>query len=203
MNILMIHPHDLYSPSEPWTIRIKNIACQFIEKGHLAKLVYFPLDKRDAYKNFFDYHIEIISMDRKIGFLVLLRNTMRMMKLAQWCDIIHFQKCHYYAALPALIAGWIKNKPIHYDWDDWETKIFYYSNPKQFIVGEFINIFEKLIPKIVNSISVSSKHLYKLCLKRGISSKSIFLAPVGADLQQFRPGLNLEGTIKRKYADCI
>lgn len=195
----MIHPHDIYSPSEPWTIRIKNIAREFMRKGHLVKLVYFSLDKRDAYKKFLDYHIEIISMDRRAGLLILLRNTMRVVKLAQWCDIIHFQKCHYYAALPALIAAWVKNKPIHYDWDDWETKIFYYSNPKQFVVGEFINIFEKLIPKIVNSISVSSKQLYNLCLKRGVSSKNIVLASVGADLQQFRPDSNLAGAIKRKY----
>ena len=131
----MIHPHDLYSPSEPWTIRIKNIASQFIERGHSIKLVYFPLDKKHAHKKSLDNKIEVISLHRRVGLLILLRNIIRIVKLAEWCDIIHFQKCHYYAALPALIAAWIKHKPVHYDWDDWETKIFYYSNPKQIIVS--------------------------------------------------------------------
>jgi len=199
MNILMIHPHDLYSSSEPWTIRIKNIAWQLIEKGHAVKLAYFPLDVKDARKNFLDNGVEIISLDRRLGVFILLRNIVQVTRLAGWADIIHFQKCYYYAALPALIAAWVKNKPLHYDWDDWETKIFYYSNPKQFWVGEFINIFEKLIPRIVDTISVSSSYLYSICLEMGIFSEDIFSAPVGADLEQFRPDLNLSATLKGLY----
>lgn len=199
MNILMIHPHDLYSSREPWTVRIKNIACQFTKRGHSVKLVYFPLDKKDANKKFLNNEIEIISLDRRVGGFRLLRNIIKVIKLAEWADIIHFQKCYYYVALPALIAAWIKNKPVHYDWDDWETKIFYYSNPKQFVVGEFINIFEKLIPKIVDTVSVSSRHLHKLCLKRGVKPERIFSAPVGADLELFRPNPNSSSNIKRKY----
>jgi len=199
MNILMIHPHDLYSPSEPWTIRIKKIAFEFIKKGHSVKLVYFPLDAERIDKKFMDNGIEIIPMDRRLGAIRLLRNIIHMVKLSDWSDIIHFQKCYYYVTLPVLIAGWIRNKPIHYDWDDWETKIFYYSNPKQFVVGEFINIFEKLIPKVVDTVSVSSGQIRRLCLKRGVLSDDIFLAPVGADLQQFRPDTNLSGTIRKKY----
>lgn len=183
----MIHPHDLYSPLEPWTIRIKNIAHQFVKKGHSVKLVYFPLDERNANKKFLDGQVEIISLDRRLGAFILLRNIIRAIRLAEWCDIIHFQKSYYYAVLPALVASWIKNKPLHYDWDDWETKIFYYSNPKRFIVGEFINIFEKLIPEVVDTASVSSKYLRELCFKRGVSLQNIFSAPVGADLERFKP----------------
>jgi glycosyltransferase involved in cell wall biosynthesis len=199
MNILMIHPHDLYSPLEPWTVRIKNIAYQFTKKGHSVKLVYFSLDKKDANKKFLDKEIEVISLDRRLGVFILLRNIMQIIRIAEWSDIIHFQKCYYYASLPALIAAWIKKKAVHYDWDDWETKIFYYSNPKLFVVGEFINIFEKLIPKIVDTISVSSGHLRKLCLKRGVPPERICLAPVGADLEKFRPDLNFSAKIKTKY----
>ena len=195
----MIHPHDLYSLSEPWTVRIKNIAYQFIKKGHSVKLVYFPLDKKDANRKFLNSEIEIISLDRRRGVFRLLRNIIQIIKLSEWADIIHFQKCYYYVALPALIAAWIKKKSVHYDWDDWETKIFYYSNPKQLLVGEFISIFEKLIPKVVDTISVSSEQLRKICLKRGVFPENIFPAPVGADLEQFRPNSNLSGIIKKKY----
>lgn len=199
MKILMIHPHDLYSPLEPWTIRIRNIAYQFIKRGHSVKLAYFPLYSKDANNKFFDKELEIITLDRRLGVLRLLRNILQIIKLAGWSDIIHFQKCYYYAALPAIIAAWIKKKPIHYDWDDWETKIFYYSNPKQILIGEFINIFEKLLPKIVDTISVSSGHLRNLCLKRGVHPERILSSPVGADLQQFRPDSNSSRVIKRKY----
>jgi len=102
-------------------------------------------------------------------------------------------------ALPALIAAWINKKPIHYDWDDWETKIFYYSNPRQVVVGEFINIFEQLIPKLADTISVSSGHLRKICLRKGVPPENIFAAHVGADLELFKPESNLRGRIRKKY----
>jgi len=200
LNILMIHPHDLYSSAEPWTVRIKNLGYEFIKKGHQVKLVYFPIHRKDARKILVDGQMEVISLDRSLGLHVLLKNTLQMLKLADWSDIIHFQKCYYHAALPALIAAWIKDKHIHYDWDDWETKIFYYSNPKNLIVGEFINIFEKLLPKAVDTISVSSNYLRSLCLKMKVSPERISQAPVGADLQRFRPDPALSGRIRRKYS---
>jgi len=199
MKILMIHPHDLYSFSEPWTVRVVRIAGEFIKRGHTVKLVYFPLDSAHAGRKFVDNGIEIISLDRRAGAARLFKNITEITRLAGWCDIIHFQKCYYYVALPALIAGWLKSKPIHYDWDDWETKIFYYSNPREVIVGEFIDIFERLLPFAADTVSVSSKRLYDLCLKRGVAAQNIFSAPVGADLQQFRPDLNLSGIIRKNY----
>lgn len=196
----MIHPHDLYSPSEPWTIRIKNIAREFIKKGHSVKLIYFPLDKKQANKITLDGEIQIISLDRRLGALVLLCNIIRVIKLAEWSDVIHFQKCYYYVALPALIAAFVRNKPLHYDWDDWETQIFYYSNPKQYIVGEFLNVLEKLIPQIIDTVSVSSRRIRELCLSRGVIEENIFSAHVGANLEKFRPDLAHRGAIKRKYS---
>ena len=47
MKILMIHPHDIYSVSEPWTIRMTSIAHEFAKKGHHVKLVYFPLSEQE------------------------------------------------------------------------------------------------------------------------------------------------------------
>ena len=81
MKILMIHPHDIYSPSEPWTIRIKKIAHQFIKRGHSVKLVYFPLDSNHANKTILDNGIEVISFSRRLGAAVLLRNIIKMIKI--------------------------------------------------------------------------------------------------------------------------
>lgn len=200
MNILMIHPHDIYSSSEPWTTRVKNLAYQFAKKGNAVKLVYFPLENNNADKQLTDSGFEVVSLSRRLGAFVLLKNIIKVVELAGWADIIHFQKCYYYAVLPALIAAWLKNKPVHYDWDDWETKIFYYSNPRQRIIGEFIHIFEKLIPKAVDTVSVSSEYLRKLCIKKGVLPEDIFSAPVGADLDKFRPCPESSDTIKKRYS---
>jgi glycosyltransferase involved in cell wall biosynthesis len=200
MNIVMIHPHDLYSPSEPWTSRIKNIAYEFVKNGHSVKLVYFPLNKKDIHKTIPDNGVEIISLDRRLGAGILLKNTLRIAGLARWADIIHFQKCYYYVVLPAVIASLAKNKPLHYDWDDWETKIFYYSNPQNRIVGEFLNIFERLTPCIADTVSVSSDHLRTRCLKLGVRPENIFTASVGADVQMFTPArADSTSGIKRRY----
>ena len=40
MNILMIHPHDIYSPVEPWTVRITYLANEFTKMGHEVRVVY-------------------------------------------------------------------------------------------------------------------------------------------------------------------
>lgn len=201
MNILMVHPHDLYSSSEPWTIRIKKIAEEFIKRGNSVKVVYFPLDHCNAGKVSSDKGIEFISFDRRLGLVLLLKNVFKMIELSKWADVIHFQKCYYYAVLPALIASWINNKPLHYDWDDWETKIFYYSNPSQIFIGEFLNIFEKLLPGVVDTVSVSSLNLRQLSRLRGARDEFIFSAPVGADLEVFNPWIieQHKGIVKKRY----
>lgn len=200
MNILLVHPHDIHSPQEPWTIRIKKISAELAKKGHRVRLVYFPLDSRLAHKReVLDDKIELIALDRRLGVFSIFRNISRMTKIAKWADIIHFQKCYYYAVLPSLIAACLNNKPIHYDWDDWETKIFYYSNPKQKVVGEFLNIFERLIPEVVDTLSFSSKRIRELSLSRGALAENIFPAPVGADLEKFNSGQNYWGRIRKKH----
>ncbi|MDD5503925.1 MAG: glycosyltransferase family 4 protein [Candidatus Omnitrophica bacterium] len=199
MNILMIGPHDIHSASEPWTTRIKNLACQLAKKGHVVKLVYFPLDNNNAGKRFQENGYEAISLSRRLGSLVFLKNTAQITRLAGWADVVHFQKCYYYASLPALIGAWIKNKPAHYDWDDWETKIFYYSNPRKRVLGGFIHMLEKLMPLAVDTVSVSSRRLKELCLKAAVREDDIFPAPVGADINQFKPCPDQSHGIKTRY----
>ncbi len=141
MNILMVHPHDIYSRGEPWTVRILYIAKEFVKKGHRVKLVYFPLLWQAHKQQESLEGVITIPLPRMHGPHIFLSNIRTLSKLARWSDIVHFQKCFYHAALPAIIAAFVNNKPVHYDWDDWETKIFYYSNPKQIVVGEVLNLF--------------------------------------------------------------
>lgn len=197
MKILMIHPHDIYSAYEPWTVRITSIAHEFVKKGHKVKLIHFPLPPKQRgilrCKKFKEF--EVIPFNRKKWYL--FKNIIRMCKLAKWADVLHFQKCFSIASLPALFAAYINNKPLHYDWDDWEYGIYQFNPPSK-VYGWYLNLIEKIIPKLVDTISVSSDKLKEFALNMGIKEDKIYMAHVGADLEKFNP--NLDGKrIKDEY----
>ncbi len=196
----MLHPHDISSLSEPWTIRIEAFAKRLQDRGHEARIAYFPLNYNDLKDSIYDYKgIDIITLDRRRGLGVLLKNIKRLLSEVEWADIVHFQKCFHYCAVPAVIASWIKNKPLHYDWDDWETKIYFYGRPASPMIGLYLWILERALPKFVDSISTSSRRLEKLATESyGVSRKRIASAPVGADTEEFKPE-NSSQDIREKY----
>ncbi len=193
MRILLVHPHEVFSKFEPWTIRIISFGKEFVKKGHEVKIAYFPLEWDRALKNFTKYGIEFIPLKRRAGIFNIAENCFKLGKLAKWSDIVHFQKCFHYASLPALVAGFLSNKPIHYDWDDWEEMIYYESArfPVKGI-GLFLRTLERTLPGMANTVSVSSKRLRDLCVSFGISQEKIFHVPVGADLHIFSPRISGE-----------
>lgn len=197
MNILMIHPHDVFSKEEPWAIRIVNIAKEFRKKDHQIKIIYFPLHFKNQERFYLD-EIEYIALSRRVGIRTFLSNIIFLYRISKWADVIHFQKCFYHAALPSLIGGLLRKKHIHYDWDDWEIKIFHYSAKQPKLVGIFLATLERLLPKLCDTISVSSQRLREECINYGVNPKNIFMAPVGADLELFHP--NISGIrIRERY----
>ena len=196
---MLVHPHDIFSSSEPWTIRIKKFAEAFVAEGHTVTVCYFPLDHRTAYTERLHNGYTVVPLDRRVGWWHLIRNTRELMKRSASADLIHFQKYYYYASIPCLIAGMLTGKPLHYDWDDWETKIFYYSNPTKKWIGKFIHCMEMTLPQVVDSVSVSGAHLRQICIDRGVPPARITHAPVGADLEHFRPDKKADGRIKAQY----
>lgn len=199
MKILMIHPHDLYSAMEPWTIRILRLADELGKKGHEVQIVYFPTNPREenAYRG-----IRILPLDRAISVRAFMSNMGLLCEFAAWADVIHIQKSHFYAAVPAILAAYWTGKPLHYDWDDWEEKIFYAScrrrSPTTLLTGISFFMMERCLPFLADSVSVASDALKRLALRRGADRKKAVLAPVGADLQQFRPDRPSAG-VREKY----
>ena len=166
MNILMVHPHDIYSSVEPWAMRIVSIAKEFRKKGHEVKLVYFPLEWHQQGIQELE-GVPTIPMSRRHGPHFLLSNIVRMYSLAKWSEVIHFQKCFYHASLPAILAGILRNRPLHYDWDDWEVMIYKASTEPNLLTNAIknsLNILERLIPKVANTVSVASTRLKNECL---------------------------------------
>jgi glycosyltransferase involved in cell wall biosynthesis len=197
----MLHPHDIYSPNEPWTIRVVSLAREFRNAGHSVTLGYTPLEVPEAKRSVELEGIELIALSRKVGIRTLVKNINTIWACAKRADIIHFQKCFHYAAIPALVCALLFDKPLHYDWDDWEEKIWYHSNRASvhtFIFGNFIRLLERLLPVLADTVSFSSKKLEDLCLDFGLSRGCMVKAPVGADIRMFGPRVSGE-RIKKKY----
>ncbi|MDD4909344.1 MAG: glycosyltransferase family 4 protein [Candidatus Omnitrophica bacterium] len=201
MNILMVHPHDLFSASEPWTIRIVSIAREFVKSGHGVKLVYFPLEWEGRRPRKLGPHIDCYPFCRRSGPHILAANTLRLSKLAAWADIVHFQKCFHQASIPSIIAALLNNKPLHYDWDDWEAKIYEISTRPGFLsclIRNFLGALEAFIPRIVDTVSVASRRLEIECRRLGVGPDRIFEAHVGADIDRFRPDIS-GSAVRRRY----
>ncbi len=197
MNILMVHPHDIYAASEPWTIRIVEIARAFVRKGHKVKLVYFPLppDERGRLKMNSIREFETIAFNRRRW--ALPYNILRILRFVKWADVVHFQKCFAHSALPALFGAYLLGKPIHYDWDDHEYAIYNFK-PPSYTYGLYLNFMEQNIPKLVDSISYASNRIKNLALKLGFKEDFMREAHVGASLSRFNPKVK-SGNVLKKY----
>jgi len=199
MRILMIHPHDIYSRQEPWTVRGTYLAREFVKRGHEVKLVYhlldptIPLSEAAARQ---EHPFESIPMVRYSFSLV--KKIQETIKLAGWADVVHFQKCFTYVSVPAITAAYVNRKPVHYDWDDWEFEIYNYR-PLNRRVGDFINLTERTVPRLVDTVSVSSEAIRLMALELGVPSDRIFEGHVGGDVGRFRP--DIDGSDVRQMHD--
>lgn len=189
MKILLIHPHDIFSFEEPWCVRIRSIANKMHALGHDVAIAHFPLlnkkDKRIA--NDLVAGVDVIEFTRKCGPHHLLKNTLRMVKLARRFDVVHFQKCFYHAAVPAVVAAWALGKPLHYDWDDWETQLYFDGGkPPSVLIGYFMMFAEWALPHICDTVSAASNQIREH-LDRMRVRAPVWPAPIGVDLEQFEP----------------
>lgn len=194
----MVHPHDLFSPVEPWTIRIVRLAEELVRKGHRVQLLHFPLPGSQS-RNIGE--ISVVALEREITPSALARNTGKVRALLSTSDIVHLQKSHFYAALPVILAAYATARPIHYDWDDWEEKIFYRSIHRRTLSVELMGLsfrmLERFLPYWADSVSVSSEKLRDLAYSFGARPERVVLAPVGASPEMFHTGLDASALRER------
>lgn len=200
MNILMVHPHDIYSDLEPWTVRITYLASELVKMGHTVRLIYHL---RNTHKEPF-----VASKQQEFPFLTipLPRHSPGLWKKFQmiaphalWADVVHFQKCLPYASLPVIIAAFYHRRPVHYDWDDWEQAIYEQGSHNRLFNWAFFKQMERHLPRLVDTISVASEGLKELCIKTGFPVDRMFELPVGADLELFHPE-NDGSEVRQGYA---
>jgi len=194
MNILMVHPHDLHSPQEPWTVRIRFLARELAESGHNITLAHHRLEGKRVIDESGLENIEVIELGRNLS--ALEKNTRLLKKYARRADIIHIQKCMPHAVIPTLWAAYMTGRPIHYDWDDWEYKIQEIETNGH--APAWLELMERSLPRLVDTVSVASELLRRLAERAGIPDERIFSTPVGADLTLF--GHTASGAeIKRQF----
>lgn len=171
-------------------MRIRELGMQIQGKGHEVKIVYFPLDyswtkKQTHLKSVMGYECIPLPRHRK----ALIRNCRTLYELAEGMDIIHFQKCFPWSTIPCLVAAYLRDLPVHYDWDDWEYKIYNYEPPSR-AIGWYLGFMEWMLPRMVNTVSTASARLRSLCLAHKVPFDRIFPAPVGANALDFHPDVD-------------
>lgn len=186
LSVLMVHPHDLYSPQEPWTVRIRFLATELASRGHRIILAYHRLGAARSEPHVPVPGVELVELGRNIS--ALGRNAAHVARIAQACDVVHVQKCMAHAAIPALWAAYLNRIPIHYDWDDWEYKIQDIETGGK--APGWLRWMECRLPKLVDTVSVASELLERLAVESGVPRDRIFHAPVGADLAAFNPAVS-------------
>ena len=100
MRVLMLHPHDLESNLEPWTVRVTYLARALRAQGHEVAIAYHALGVPGAPVCLDGTDILTIPLVRYSR--TLIQKTKIVRQLAQWADLVHFQKCLAYTALPAV-----------------------------------------------------------------------------------------------------
>ncbi len=189
MRVLMVHPHDIYEPLEPWTIRITSLARCLTGLGHEVRLVYH-LARQDLLPGDVvhrqEFPFEVIPRVRHIG--LGLRKVRQMRSLARWADVVHVQKALAHAALPAAVAAHLRRIPLHYDWDDHEAAIYADAAGGRDRHWRRIERFERALPRIADTVSVASRALEEQAIALGVPRDRLFDAPVGADLDRFDRG---------------
>lgn len=188
MRVLLVHPHDVWSVQEPWTIRILQLARCLRRMGHDARVAYFPRTDEPRARPSVWRDVPLIPLDRSAHPWSLIRNTLRLIRLAGSCDALHLQKAFHWAAIPTLIAAWIRRKPLHYDWDDWELEIYRCSaKPASPVILWWLGLLERWVPQLAQTVSVASERLRQEALAVGVSADRLWWAPVGADPEELHP----------------
>ncbi|MFH0985837.1 MAG: glycosyltransferase family 4 protein [Candidatus Omnitrophota bacterium] len=188
MKVLMVHPHDIGSSLEPWTVRIVRLAAALAARGHQVVLAHFPYEAGSGISL---PGIRIVELKRVMSLRAFADNTRALYTLAREVDMVHFQKCQFYAALPSVLAAYMAGKRLHYDWDDWEERIFDRAIEKKglstWLTSISFYLLERFLPVMADSISVASRSLEDLALRRGGKRSRVVWIPVGADMRQFHP----------------
>jgi glycosyltransferase involved in cell wall biosynthesis len=187
VRILLVQRFDIHNVS--CARRATAFARELDRRGHRVTLVNFPHPQRreelPQLSVSLPKSVEILDLKREGT--AFLSNLRILTQRARNADLIHLWKCYPDAALPALHAARRAKKPIHYDWDDWEVEITR-ELTRSGLASHLVRFLEHRVPRMADTVSVASAELRRQAINCGVPENRIWDAPVGADLETFRPG---------------
>ncbi len=156
--------------------------------GHTVALVNFPHAerRRSIPQTAPNLPSEVETIELSRSGKSFFRNGRILAERAREFDVLHLWKSYPDAAIPTISAAYAADKPIHYDWDDWETEIareLTGSNLAAWLAG----FMERRVLRLVDTLSVASEELRRHALGWGFPEDRIENVPVGADLESFHP----------------
>jgi len=197
VKILLLNRFDIFTIAG--TVRMVELSEQFVRKGHEVTLAYYPNYERRK-------HLPLIRTKNPDGVRVVelpsqktafFSNLKIIRQLARTSDVIHFQKCFPEIALLALWASWLEKKPVVYDWDDLEIA-FVPQWTKSPVIYNLVDKYEKVLPSLVDWTACSTRYVEEMTLTRGGVKDRMHMAPVGANLERFKPERRGEN-LRAKY----
>jgi glycosyltransferase involved in cell wall biosynthesis len=169
-------------------VRATRLCEELALLGHEVRLINFPHARRlEQYGSMRPHPTGVETINLRRSATALPGNIKRLKALARNCDIVHLWKSYPDASLPAVLAAYHNDLPLHYDWDDWEpeiTRVLTSSN----LLSRHIGRYERMLPTLADTVSVASYALREEAAGLGVSEDRLFHLPVGAD-----PPDNLEG----------
>lgn len=212
LDVVMAIPYDL--EFQPFTIRSIRFADILARRGHKVTVFHRPLPDHKRTRQ--------IHFDLPTTFtLHTLRGAMRL-KPSVWrelqsairkADVIHFQKSLPVAAVPAIALARALGKPLHQDWDDYESYFWLQTledsirrpQPaldkvsgagKGLLVAGLTGAIERLIPHVADTVGGASAELRMRSVEFGAEPGNVFPARVGVDSAKFGPQLRDEALRK-------
>ncbi|MBI2945085.1 MAG: radical SAM protein [Candidatus Wallbacteria bacterium] len=184
---MMLHPEDVYQDSSQRVARGLGLASEFRRRGEDVKLVYslkpdtIPVEEA---RNRQEFSFETIPLIRHST--TYMKKIQDFARLAEWADVIYFQSALPHVATVALAASYLTRKPVHCDWDEWDSENLGAASMRRATRWPLLAA-ERAIPRLADSVSVSSSELRDLVLSRGANPDWVVHAPTGVDIKQFSP----------------
>ena len=180
-------------------VRAVRLSEELARRGHEVVLIDFPHARRLE-----DYGpmrplpegVEVVALERRAS--ALPGNLSRLRALARRADLVHLWKSYPDAALPAVFAAYFTDRPLHYDWDDWEPEIARALTGSESL-GRLLARYDRLLPRLAETVSAASHALLDGARRCGVAEDRLFYLPVGADPAPVPPGERSAGPMRLIY----
>lgn len=162
-------------------VRATRLCEELARRGHAVTLIDFPHARRLAEygpMRALPEGVEVVALERRAT--ALPGNLSRIRRLARRADVVHLWKSYPDAGLPAVWGAYLADRPLHYDWDDWEPEVTRALTGSA-ALADLLSRYDRLLPTLADTVSAASHALMDEARRLGVPDDQLFYLPVGAD----------------------